>query len=114
VQFPAGLKSMAEPHVFFEQLVAEQRLDNGTWRKIRDGIRNEAIDLMVMAHVMAHLFGLTRISWDQPPAWARPWDVNSLVFRPDPKAEDVTPSLSPRQPSLAARVARSFADRLAT
>ena len=56
------------PHPFFEQLVAETRKPNGVWEKTR--ARNEALDLMVGAHVLAHLNGLARINWDRPPSWA--------------------------------------------
>ena len=34
---------------------------------------------MVMNDVMARLHGAHRINWDAPPAWAAPWDQNSLV-----------------------------------
>ncbi len=77
VHFPAGLLSAAPPHVFFEQLVAEARKPNGAWEKITP--RNEALDLMVGCHVVAHLHGLARIDWNRAPVWAAEWDRNSAV-----------------------------------
>lgn len=82
VHFPAALKSRAEPHTFFEQLVAERQLANGMWEKITSSARNEALDLMVLNHVAAHLHGLARIDWSNPPAWAAEWDNNPAVFNP--------------------------------
>jgi phage terminase large subunit GpA-like protein len=79
VHFPAGLKSPSEPHVFFAQLVAETRQPNGRWIKASPGARNEATDLMVMSHAMAHLWGVSRIDWTKPPAWAAAWDDNTMV-----------------------------------
>jgi phage terminase large subunit GpA-like protein len=70
------------PHPWFEQLVAEQRMPNGSWRKATTGGRNEAGDQMVGTHVLARLHGLGRINWDKPPAWATPHDTNALVARP--------------------------------
>jgi phage terminase large subunit GpA-like protein len=82
VHFPAALKSRAEPHTFFEGLVAERQLPNGRWEKISNTVRNEPLDLMVLSHVIAHLHGLSRIDWANPPAWAADWDNNSGVFNP--------------------------------
>lgn len=79
VHFPYALRSKEQPHVWFEQLTSEQKLPNGRWQKINAGGRNEALDLMVMSHVLAHLHGLSRINWEKPPAWAAPWDSNTSV-----------------------------------
>ena len=35
------------PHLFFEQLVAERRTTRGKWEKPHQGVRNEAMDLLV-------------------------------------------------------------------
>ncbi len=81
VHFPSALKSRGDVHVWFEQLVAEHQVKPGRWGKITASARNEALDLMVMTHVMAHLHGLSRIDWDQPRSWCAPWDDNSLVTK---------------------------------
>lgn len=82
VHFPAGLKSREPPHTFFEQITAEAPDARGQWKKIQETARNEALDLMTMSHVVAHLHGLGRINWDRPPAWAAPWDDNPMVITP--------------------------------
>jgi hypothetical protein len=82
VHFPAELKSRAAPHSWFEQLVSERQLPNGRWEKVASHAKNEALDLMVLAHIVAHLHGLSRIDWANPPAWAADWDNNSGVFNP--------------------------------
>lgn len=79
VHFPAALKSKEPPHTFFEQAVSERRLLNGRWEKLVPSARNEALDLLVMTHVLAHLHGLPRINWQKPAPWAAPWDKNVLV-----------------------------------
>lgn len=84
VHFPAGLlEPVGSPQIFFEQLVAERRKLNGTWEKLTAGAKNEALDLMVMTHVLAHLMGLSRINWASPQSWAAPWDNNSMVKAPE-------------------------------
>lgn len=83
VHLPAGLKSATPPHAWFEELVSEERRKNGTWADPPAGRRNEALDQMVGTHVVAHLHGLRRISWDRPPAWAGPWDSSPLVVAGD-------------------------------
>jgi phage terminase large subunit GpA-like protein len=87
IHFPTFLLSKQPPHTFFEQAVSEGRKANGAWEKLNPNARNEALDLLVSSHVLAHLHGLSRINWDRPPPWARAWDENSLVVRlaPDPK-----------------------------
>lgn len=67
------------PHIWFEQAVAERQLNNGRWEKLNPSARNEALDLLVMSHILAHLHGLSRINWERPPPWAAAWDVNVLV-----------------------------------
>lgn len=84
VHFSSALKSKEAPHIFFEQMTAEARDAKGQWKKIQETARNEALDLMTMSHVVAHLHGLSRIDWERPPAWAAPWDDNPLVFLPEP------------------------------
>lgn len=106
VHVPAGLKSKAEPHVWFEQLVSEHVLSNGRWEKVQPHVRNEALDLMVMNQVIAHLHGLARIDWANPPAWAADWDENPNVFNP----VEMAARAAAADPAAAAR---SIADKLA-
>jgi phage terminase large subunit GpA-like protein len=92
VHIPAALRSASSPHAWFEQLVAERRLANGTWRKISPNARNEAIDLMVANHVLAFLTGINRIDWARPPVWAAEWDINSnvgVIAPPAPASDEV-------------------------
>lgn len=109
VHLPAALRSAEPPHAWFEQLTAEQRKPNGAWEKI--GRANEATDLMVGTHVIAHLHGLARIDWSRPPAWAATWDVNTAVGAPTPR--NATPeATSPgpaAQPVTAPQVSRPAA-----
>lgn len=95
VHLAAWLKSKGEVHPFFEQLVAERQLPNGKWEKVASHARNEALDLMVMTHVMADLHGVTRINWEAPPAWAAPWDVNTGIVAGGGPTEADSPPRTP-------------------
>lgn len=104
VHIPAALKSKDEPHVWFEELVAEQRQANGTWKKVVDSARNEALDQMVGNHAIAHLHGLRTLKWDRPPGWAAPWDRNPMVVMPTAETQVATtpatqPSPTPATPA---------------
>ena len=81
VRFPRALAAPAAPHPWFEQLVAEQRQKNGSWKRVQEGKPNEAMDLMTGTHVLAFMLGINRIAWDRPPQWARPWADNVNVVR---------------------------------
>lgn len=83
VHFPVDLRSQNPPHPWFEQLVSETRDLKGRWEKINHGARNEALDLMVMNHVIAHLHGLSEIKWDRPPPWAAEWSKNTFLVPVD-------------------------------
>lgn len=104
VHFPAALKAKDGPHLFFEQLAAERRKPNGAWEPITDRTRNEATDLMVMNDALARLHGVNRIAWERPPAWAAPWDENSMVTLPEAAAPQpeaarpVAPAVQPAPP----------------
>jgi phage terminase large subunit GpA-like protein len=89
------------PHLFLEQLIAEQRNARGKWEKPHGGVRNEATDLMVGAHVIAHLHGLSRIDWARPPTWAAQWADNSLIAPLDTAAVSTadTPAKLGSQPA---------------
>lgn len=114
-----GLKSESgqPPHPWFEQVVAEHRQKDGTWELVTASARNEATDLMVMTHVLAHLHGLSRITWERPPPWAAEWDRNTLVKgvasatpegevipAPEPKGAAVRVDAPPNRP-LSSRLA---------
>jgi phage terminase large subunit GpA-like protein len=102
VHFPHGLRGNFgvgpderngdPPHLFFEQLVAETRNTRGKWEKPHQGVRNEAMDLLVGAHVVAHLHGLARMDWTRPPSWAAAWEHNSLIGPIEPAQSDPEPS----------------------
>lgn len=96
VHIPAALRSQEPPHVWFEQVTAEERDKAGRWTKKQPSARNEATDLMVMTHVVARLHGVGRIDWTRPPAWAAEWDKNALIVKPDaPVAETMPPPAPP-------------------
>jgi phage terminase large subunit GpA-like protein len=107
INFPAALRSDAHAG-FFDQLTAEERNGKGVWQKTAP--RNEALDLMVGAHVVAHLNGLGRIDWQRPPAWAAPWDRNSHISAlraPPPSGGGDTPPApsTPKAPTSTSRAA---------
>ena len=79
--WPEYPRSLDPPHRWIEQLFAERRGADGRWHKVSTSARNEALDLMVMTHVMGHLHA-SRIDWRRPPAWAGEWHVNSMVRWP--------------------------------
>lgn len=107
IHFPADLRSPEPPHLFFEQVVAERQLPNGKWERVSPSARNEALDLLVMTHVIANLHGLTRIVWDRPPPWAAPWDRNSKVVPLEIKSAAVIKPPAPGAPR------KKLSDRLA-
>jgi phage terminase large subunit GpA-like protein len=105
--------STEPPHRFFEQLVAEIRNGRGLWDTPR-AARNEALDLMVMTHIMASLHGLIRLRWDTPRAWYAPWDSNSGVFLPEPTPGAPTaPGATPTAAVPLADARRARGSRLA-
>ena len=79
---PNGWLSQA----FFDELNAEVRDPNGTWRKIRK--RNEAFDCCRMIHAGILRLGLDKLEdWSLVPAWLAPLDRNSnIVLRSDRQA----------------------------
>lgn len=86
VHFPHALRSVDAPHLWFEQLAAEQKNKAGRWEKLNNAARNEALDQLVGTHVLAHLHGLPRIDWKNPPPWADAWERNPLVVAQIPAA----------------------------
>jgi phage terminase large subunit GpA-like protein len=89
VHFPADLRSQNPPYLWFEQLVSETRDLKGRWEKINSSTRNEALDLMVMTHVIAQLHGLSAMKWDKPPPWAREWESNTFLV-PIDRIEEIS------------------------
>lgn len=102
VHFSRDLLADQPPHPFFEQVTAEVRQADGTW--IKDKARNEALDLMVMAHVGALSLKADRIVWDSPPDWAGPWDGNPMVRTLEGDALPVPePQAAPRRRRVRSR-----------
>lgn len=74
------------PASFFDELEAEVRDKNGTWRQVKR--RNESLDLarMMMAGLLR--LGLDKfVDWNHVPGWLAPLDKNSeIVSREDRRA----------------------------
>ena len=83
IHLPMWLKDHSPDLSWFEQLVSERPNNAGRWEKIKSGARNEALDLMVMTHVLAHLHGIQHVNWDRPKPWCAPWDSNTYIYSPD-------------------------------
>jgi phage terminase large subunit GpA-like protein len=95
VNFPYALRSAEVPHVWFEQATAERPNKKGQWERTSPGQRNEALDLLVMTHVAAHLHGVARIDWTRPPGWAAEWERNSLIVAAVPSASAMPAAVAP-------------------
>jgi phage terminase large subunit GpA-like protein len=95
VRFPADLRAESGRQGFFDQLVSERRDIRGRWAKEHAGIRNEALDLMVINHTVARLHGVGRIDWANPPPWAAEWGENSMVTTPPAEAAPVPAAVPP-------------------
>lgn len=74
------------PQAFFDELEAEVREANGTWKQIRK--RNETFDLLRMIYAGRMRLGIDKIvDWGRVPAWLAPLDKNSeVVAREDRRA----------------------------
>lgn len=85
VHIPAALLTPGgPPHAFLEGLAAEQRDPaTGNWKPSSTTARNEPLDLMVGCEVIARLHGAHKINWASPPAWAAPWETNSMIVKPE-------------------------------
>ena len=70
------------PKAFFDELTAEVRDPNGTWRQIRK--RNESFDLCKMIYAGYLRLGLNKFdkndTWDLVPDWAAPLATNSEII----------------------------------
>lgn len=66
------------PFSFFDEMQAEVRQANGTWKQIRS--RNETADLLRMCHAGLLSLGVDKIKdWGVVPAWLAPLDKNSEI-----------------------------------
>ena len=75
------------PQAFFDELQAEVRDDNGTWRLVKK--RNESLDLCCMILVGCTILGVDKRGfWDNPPSWALPHARNSEVITPETRREE--------------------------
>lgn len=79
VNFPNWL-----PDEFYSELTVETRNEKGHWENPKR-LRNESWDLLAYAIALSltPAIGLETMDWDNPPAWARDWDENDLVFDPN-------------------------------
>ena len=93
VHLPQALVEEKGPHPFFEQVTAEDRKPDGKWVKSKK--RNEALDLMVMAHVAALATKVEKVDWTSPPDWARDWDANVNVEQTGATAPTVVKAPEP-------------------
>lgn len=106
LHIPAALLApKGPPHPFIEGMVAEKRDPlRGTWSPIAANARNEPMDMLVGAEVVARLHGLHRINWDKPPAWAGPWETNSMIV--DRETEVHSPAPAANMPMASPAPAR--------
>ena len=110
------------PPSFFDELKAEVRAANGTWKQIRK--RNESFDLCRMIRAGMLKLGLDKVGdWNRVPAWIAPLELNSEVVttedRRDMKANTETspteavevaqPAVKVVPPRTARRARRSVA-----
>lgn len=79
VRFPDWL-----PDNFFSEMCAEIRGDKG-WEDPRGRARNEAWDLSYycIGLLISEVMRVEKIDWENPPAWAKDWDDNALVYKPE-------------------------------
>lgn len=89
------------PPSFFDELNAEVREENGTWKQVRK--RNESFDHCKMIHAACLRLGVDKIKdWNNAPQWAQPLATNSEVITAEQRREikadaaaDVTPRVVP-------------------
>ena len=96
LHFPSWLGA-----TFWDEMKAEIRQANGTWKKIRK--RNEAIDLCAMIRAGCLHLGADRIQWDKPPVWAKPVPENSERESSTERRERQSPPPKPRRKSRVAK-----------
>ncbi|XAG83431.1 phage terminase large subunit family protein [bacterium 19MO03SA05] len=71
---------------WFDELTAEYIDDKGNW-VCPPNTRNESLDLCAYAEAGMHYLGGDDIDWNNPPAWASPWQINPNVVDADVKPE---------------------------
>lgn len=94
-----------------EEFCAEVRGPKG-WEKKRHGLRNESLDLAVMAKALAIVLKAEKIDWSSPPDWARPVGENSYrvegVASETPVPDEEKKPVRPRRKRGKGFVARGF------
>jgi phage terminase large subunit GpA-like protein len=105
VHFPAALKSRAEPHVWFEQLVSEHQLPNGRWEKISPHAKQRGARPDGRNHVVAHLHGLSRASTGPTRRPGPPTGTRTRRPRPRRRRRRRRPSRPAARLALADRLA---------
>lgn len=73
------------PESWFEELKAETRQLDGTYKKIRK--HNETIDLCCYIRAAYISLGADKIDWRHAPSWAKPLDQNSDVITREERRE---------------------------
>lgn len=71
----------------FDEYCAEVRTDDG-WEPRKSGIRNESLDLAVMAKALAIVLKAEKIDWERAPSWAAEVGENSYAVRVIPRTSD--------------------------
>ena len=107
MHFPSWL-----PASFFEELKSEIRGKDGKWKKIRESMANESLDLWVYVLAVLYVLGPANAQrtfpWHDPPDWARPLDAgNSQVMTRDERRE-MKAAPKPTQPSTSPGPRRGF------
>jgi phage terminase large subunit GpA-like protein len=75
----------------FGEFCAEVRTEKG-WRERKSGLRNESLDLAVMARGLVIVLKAEKINWQAPPAWAGNLASNPYAVRLGEFAPTAAPS----------------------
>jgi phage terminase large subunit GpA-like protein len=98
IHFPSWL-----PDHSYEELTVEYRDDTVGWIQPK-GKKNELFDQFVYAEAVltAKLIEERKkdLDWDNPPAWAMPWDNNPLIILPEKVEQILNQSQTPQQTEL--------------
>lgn len=119
IHFPAARHPDTNPDgwvsaAFFDELEAEVRGKDGTWRKLR--ARNETFDHCRMQRALLHRLGVFKVEdWARVPAWLAPFEKNAMAItrqdRREVQANEVvsqpTAGLLPTKPVARRRARRS-------
>lgn len=74
---------------YLDEFCAEHRTDSG-WQVNYHGIRNESLDLAVMAKGAAIAIGAEGMNWDAPKPWAAPVETNSYAVAMAASVQETT------------------------